>query len=89
MRLPLWLKVGCTIWLLGWMPSHYGPRAGCCSRETVALLLVQVVFSVDALSRLVLGWHLIGATEYMFDPAMSLSHRILSLFHVPMPALLL
>jgi hypothetical protein len=41
------------------------------------------------LSRLLLGWHAIGGTEYIFDPSVSLSHRILSLFHVPMPAFLL
>jgi hypothetical protein len=120
MRFPLWLKVGYTVWLLGWIAhyvhGHFAYAANynlllmlwfcyvgnllvtvglwtesrlLFSWQTVALLLVQLVFSIDVVSRLVLGWHLIGGTEYMFDPNISLSHRILSLFHVPMPVLLL
>jgi hypothetical protein len=120
MRIPLWLKIGYTVWLVGWMAhyvhGHYTYGASYSllvmlwfcyignflvtvglwtesrllfSWQTVALLLVQLAFSIDVLSRLLLGWHVIGGTEYMFDPNVSLSHRILSLFHVPMPVFLL
>ena len=39
--------------------------------------------------RFVSGRHLIGGTEYMFDPHIPLSIRLLSLFHVVTPPLLL
>jgi len=35
------------------------------------------------------GHHLIGGTEYMFDPHLSLLIRLISLFHVVTPPLLL
>src|SRR5437016_2083332 len=103
MRLPLWLKVGYTLWVVGWIAhyvyEHYAHGAdynllltlwfcyiGNCliavalwtesrllfSWQTVALLLVQLAFSIDAVSRLLLGWHLLGGTEYMFDPNVAL-----------------
>ncbi len=44
---------------------------------------------LDAAWRLVLGRHLIGGTEYLFDAQYPLWVRLLSLFHVAMPFLLL
>ncbi len=59
------------------------------SSQAVAVLVVQVLWLVDVLARLLLGFHPIGGTEYMFDPARSLPVRLLSLFHVAVPPLLL
>jgi len=38
---------------------------------------------------LLTGRHIIGGTEYMFDPGLALGIRLLSLFHVVTPPLLL
>ncbi len=59
------------------------------SASASGVLVVQVVWIVDVLGRLVFGVHPVGGTEYMFDAAEPLAMRLLSLFHVAMPALLL
>lgn len=59
------------------------------SSQAVSSLLVDCVWALDALSRLVLGRHLIGGTEYLFDTHYPLWVRLLSLFHAVMPLLLL
>jgi len=113
-RIPLWLKVGFTLWVLVWAPLYwnfYGPRnflwfcdignvvlAAALWRESrllfswqaVSLLLVQLAMTADMLGRLVLGFHPIGGTEYMWDAANYPLHiRLLSLFHVATPALMI
>jgi hypothetical protein len=113
-RIPLWLKVAWTVWLIVWAPLYwrrYGAQnflffcdignvligiglwlesalifswAGC------GLLLFQTLYIVDLAGALLFGgYHLIGGTEYMFDPGLPLSIRLLSLFHVAMPPLVL
>jgi hypothetical protein len=113
MRLPLWLKIAWTIWVLCWMPVYlrqYGAQnflffcdlgnflvavALWCesplifSWQASSLLLFQSLFAVDLLGTLVTGRHLIGGTEYMFDTGVPLSVRLLSLFHIVTPPLLL
>ncbi len=59
------------------------------SSQAVSVLLIQLAWMVDVGTRLVAGFHPIGGTEYMFDPATSTAVRVLSLFHVFMPVLLL
>lgn len=54
----------------------------------MSLLLVQVLYTVDLAGRLLLGFHPIGGSEYMFDPTIPLGIRLLSLFHVVTPPLL-
>jgi len=44
---------------------------------------------VDLAGALLSGHHTIGGTEYMFDPGLPLLIRLLSLFHVATPPLLL
>jgi len=111
-RVPLWLKVAYTAWMLVWVPAywvHNGPAnflwfcdlasfvlaaalwmesALLVSSQAVGVLLVQVLWTVDVAARLLLGFHPIGGTQYMFDPARPLWVRLLSLFHVAMPVLL-
>jgi len=59
------------------------------SAQAVGVLLVQVVWAVDYLGCLVSGRHLVGGTEYMFDPVQPLWLRLFSLFHLAVPPLLL
>jgi hypothetical protein len=59
------------------------------SWQACSLLLFQTLFAIDLLSALLLGRHWIGGTEYMFDPQVPLLIRLLSLFHIVTPPLLL
>lgn len=58
------------------------------SSQAVSVLLVQIFWIADVGGRLLLGFHPIGGTEYMFDPAKPLALRMVSLFHVAILALL-
>jgi hypothetical protein len=113
MRIPLWLKIGWTVWVLWWIPIYwrqYGVQnflyfcdvgnlliavglwsesALLFSSQAVGLLLFQTLYCVDLAGALLSGKHLIGGTEYMFDPGLPLLVRLLSLFHVVTPPLLL
>jgi hypothetical protein len=59
------------------------------SMQACGLLLFQTLFTIDLVGAFAFGHHLIGGTEYMFDPHISLAIRLLSLFHVVTPLLLL
>jgi hypothetical protein len=59
------------------------------SSQAVGVLLFQAVWWADYFGRLLLGFHPISGTEYMFDPALPLWLRSLSLFHLAIPFLLL
>lgn len=113
MRVPVWLKVAWTIWLIVWAPLYwrqYGIQnflffcdignvligialwlesALIFSWVACGLLVFQTLYTIDLVVTLIAGWHAIGGTEYMFDPGLSLAIRLLSLFHVAMPPLLL
>ena len=59
------------------------------SWQAVGLLVFQTLYAVDLMVALVFGKHLLGGTEYMFDPAIPLSVRLLGLYHLAVPPLLL
>ena len=59
------------------------------SSQAVSVLLIQLAWIVDVVTRMVAGFHPIGGTEYMFESARPLLGRLLSLFHVFIPVLLL
>jgi hypothetical protein len=59
------------------------------SSQAVSSLVVDLAWDLDLLWRLSLGRHLIGGTEYMWDPRFPLWVRLLSLFHVIWPPLLI
>jgi hypothetical protein len=59
------------------------------SCQATGLLLFQSLYTIDLLGSLVSGRHLIGGTEYMFDGGVPLFIRLLSLFHVVTPPVLL
>ena len=112
-RIPFWLKIGWTIWLLVWAPLYWRQFAlqnflFFCDLGNVligiglwlesplifswaasGLLLFQTIYTVDLAGALVTGLHIVGGTEYMFDPHLPLIIRLLSLFHVFTPPLLL
>ena len=113
MRLPLWLKIGWTIWLIVWAPLYwrqYGAQNFLffCDLGNVligvglwlesplifswaacGLLIFQSLYVIDLAGAVLTPRHLIGGTEYMFDPHLSLAIRLLSLFHIATPPLLL
>ncbi len=113
MRIPLWLKIAWSVWLLVWIPFYwhqYGAQnflyfcdlgnffiAAALwlespllfSWQACGLLLFQTLYSIDLIGALLSGKHIIGGTEYMFDPHVPLPMRLLSLFHIVVPPLLL
>jgi hypothetical protein len=52
------------------------------------VLLPELFWNVDYALRLALRRRITGLTEYMFDPAIPLWLRSISLFHVPLPLVL-
>lgn len=113
MRLPLWVKLVWTVWVVVWAPlylKHYGAQNFLyfCdlgnlliavalwlesplifSWQATGLLLFQSLYTIDLLGAVLSNRHLIGGTEYMFDSGLPLYLRLLSLFHVVTPPLLL
>jgi hypothetical protein len=59
------------------------------SSQAVSSLLIDLVWALDAGWRLFVGRHLTGGTEYLFDQHYPGWVRLLSLFHMLMPAVLL
>jgi hypothetical protein len=59
------------------------------SWQATGLLVFQILFTADLAVAFVSGRHWIGGTEFMFDPQVPWPIRLLSLFHVVTPPLLL
>jgi hypothetical protein len=59
------------------------------SSQAVGALFVGLLWSLDIGWRLVIGRHLFGGTEYMWDSHYALWIRLMSLFHIWLPLLLL
>lgn len=59
------------------------------SAQAVSVVIVQTLWSLDVLCRALFGFHPIGATDYVFDPAIPLQLRAASLFHAAVPPLVL
>jgi hypothetical protein len=59
------------------------------SSQAVSSLIVDSVWMLDASWRILTGHYLLGGTEYLFDVRYPLGVRLLSLFHLFMPPLLL
>jgi hypothetical protein len=59
------------------------------SSQAVSSLVVDLAWVVDIVWRVLTGRHLVGGTEYMWDARFPLWLRLLSLFHVVWPPLLL
>jgi hypothetical protein len=59
------------------------------SSQAVSSLLVDLAWVLDAGWAFLAHHHLIGGTEYLFDARIALWIRLLSLFHIVLPPLLL
>ena len=59
------------------------------SSQAVSSIVIDLLWTLDVLWRLVFSKHLIGGTEYLWDPQWPLWVRLLSLFHAGLPFLLL
>jgi hypothetical protein len=82
----LWFS---DIAFIGAVPAMWLESAAMASVLTVAVLLPELLWNVDYLLRLVLRRRITGLTDYMFEPERPLLLRGLSLFHVPLPLVLL
>ena len=59
------------------------------SSQAVSTVVVEPLWALDVAWRLFFGVHLIGGTEYMWDPLYPLWVRLLSTYHVVWPVLLI
>lgn len=55
------------------------------SVSALSSLVIDVAWFLDLAPRLLLGRHLFGGTEYMWDPRWPLFTRLLSLYHLALP----
>jgi len=82
----LWFS---DIAFIGAVPALWLENAALASILTVAVFLPELLWNVDYAGRLLLRRRITGLTEYMFEPQRPLILRALSLFHVPLPLVLL
>ena len=82
----LWFS---DIALIGAVPAFWLEDARIASVLAVAVLLPEMLWNVDLAGRLLLRRRVSGLTDYMFEPERPLILRRLSLFHVPLPLVLL
>jgi len=59
------------------------------SWQAVSLLIFQSLYAIDLIGAFIFRHHFIGGTEYMFDPAIPPLVRLLGLYHLAVPPLLL
>ena len=82
----LWFS---DIALIGAVPALWFESAAISSVLAVAVLLPEILWNVDLALRLLLRRRITGLTDYMFEPERPRLLRGLSLFHVPLPLVLL
>jgi hypothetical protein len=82
----LWFS---DIAFIGAVPALWLESSALASVLAVAVLLPEILWNVDLLARLLTRRRVTGLTDYMFEPQRSKLLRGLSLFHVPLPLVLL
>jgi hypothetical protein len=82
----LWFS---DIAFIGAVPALWLESAALASVLAVAVLLPEILWNVDFAGRLLLRRRITGLTDYMFEPERPRLLRGLSLFHVPLPLVLL
>jgi len=82
----LWFS---DIAFIGAVPALWLESAALASVLAVAVLLPEMLWNVDFVARLLTRRRITGLTDYMFEPERSRLLRGLSLFHVPLPLVLL
>jgi hypothetical protein len=111
-KIPLWLKIAFTGWMIFWVPTYAGfyglqnflwicdlcnfillvglwlESRTLISSQLIGVLIVDIFWALDVAAALFLGYHPIGGTAYMFDANIPLYVRLMSLFHVFTPLVL-
>jgi hypothetical protein len=82
----LWFS---NIALLGTVVILWRESSLLASSILVLVLLPELGWNVGFFGRLITGVEMFGLTGYMFDPGIALHVRVLSLYHVVLPPLLL
>ncbi len=82
----LWFS---DIAFIGAVPAMWLESPALASVLAVAVLLPEILWNVDFVGRLLLRRRITGLTDYMFEPERPRLLRGLSLFHVPLPLVLL
>ena len=59
------------------------------SSQAIGVLAIQLVWAIDYLGRLILGFHPVGGTEYMWSQEIPIAIRAISLFHLVVPIILI
>ena len=102
---PLWLAVYLPLyaWAYGWVNflflcnlgviltaiGLWRPSRLLLSSQALAALGITTVWAIDFFGRLLTGHHPLAVTNYMWDPQYPLVTRLLSLYHLAWPVLLL
>jgi hypothetical protein len=81
----LWFS---DIAFIGAVPAMWLESAAMASVLTVAVLVPELLWNLDYAGRLLLRRRITGLTDYMFERDRLLLLRGLSLFHVPLPLVL-
>jgi len=82
----LWFS---DIAFIGAVPALWLKHSALASILTVAVLVPELLWNLDLAGRLLLRRRMTGLTDYMFEPDRPRILRGLSLFHVPLPLVLL
>jgi len=82
----LWFS---DIALLMMVPALWFENALLVSMMALSVLLLELVWNIDFWVRLATRKSLIALSDYMFDPKIPIFIRVLSLFHVALPILLI
>lgn len=82
----LWLS---DVAFIGAVPVMWLESTALASVLAAAALLPELLWNIELLLRLVLRRRITGLTEYMFEVDRPRALRLLSLFHVPLPLVLL
>jgi hypothetical protein len=82
----LWFS---DIAFIGAVPALWLESSALASVLAVAVLLPEILWNVDFVARLLTRRRITGLTDYMFEPERPRLLRSLSLFHVPLPLVLL
>ena len=82
----LWFS---DIAFIGAVPALWLESTALASVLAVAVLLPEILWNVDLVARLLLRRRITGLTDYMFEAQRPWLLRGLSLFHVPLPLVLL
>lgn len=81
----LWFS---DIALIGSIPALWLESSLLASTMLIGTLLPELLWNVSLGSRLVFGVRITGIVDYMFEPERPLHLKLLSLFHIPMPLIL-